>query len=101
MDYVSDLRQAIASNHGCEAHLEEIVPVAETRNGGVFWEGDVAVFLLEGHPRARRCFAWGTPSDDGAEQREITTVLEIPPVTSAGAAVKAAMTARARSGLGA
>jgi len=90
MDYISDLRNAIARDHGCEAHLEQIVPVTETHLGAVAWDGDVAIFLLSGHPKARRCFAWGIPDNDEAESREITTVLEIPPVNSAEAAVKAA-----------
>lgn len=98
MDYISDLRRAIGRNHGCEAHLEQIVPVTETHLGGIVWQGDVAIFLVEGHPEARRCYAWGTPSDDQATSREITTVLEIPPVTTPEAAVKAARARRDAAG---
>ena len=96
MDYISDLKREIGRIHGCEAHLELIVPVTETRFGGIVWDGDVAIFLLTGHPEARRCYAWGYPDNDEAESREITTVLEIPPVNSAEAAVKSAAAARAK-----
>jgi len=94
MDYISALKQAIGKEHGCEAHLERLVPVAETRLGEIAWEGDVAVFRIEGHPQAKRCYAWGVPDDDEAESRQITTVLEIPPVLSAETAVKAAKARR-------
>jgi hypothetical protein len=90
MDYISALKQAIGKEHGCEAHLEQLVPVAETHLGEISWEGDVAVFRIDGHLRARRCYAWGVPDDDEAESRKITTVLEIPPVNSAETAVRAA-----------
>lgn len=100
MDYISDLKREIGRNHGCEAHLEQIVPVTETRLGGIVWDGDVAVFLLTGHPEARRCYAWGVPDDDEAESREITTVLEIPPINSAEAAVRSAIAAKARKEAG-
>jgi hypothetical protein len=98
MDYISALKQAIGKEHGCDAHLERQVPVAETRLGEIAWEGDVAVFRLEGHPRAKRCYAWGVPDDDEAESREVTTVLEVPPVQSAETAVRAYLARRNGSG---
>jgi hypothetical protein len=100
MDYISDLKRAIGKNHGCEAQLEQIEHVMETRLGGIIWEGNVAIFLLTGHPKARRCYAWGVPSGDEAQSREITTVLELPPVTSAESAVKAAAAAKASKDAG-
>ncbi len=91
MTYLDDLKVAIEERYGCEAHLEGFVPVTVARLGGVAWDGEVGIFLLSGHPDAKRCYAWGLPDDDEAGSREITTVLEISPVDSAEAAVKAAI----------
>jgi hypothetical protein len=89
--YLDSLKAAIAQNHGCEAHLEGFVPVTVVRLGGVAWEGEVGIFLLEGHAEAKRCYAWGAPSDDEAPSREVSTVLELPPVVSAESAVREAL----------
>jgi hypothetical protein len=98
MTYVDDLRMEIEQKHGCEAHLEGFVPVTVAHLGGVAWDGDVGVFLLSGHPDAKRCYAWGLPDDDEAGSRDITTVPEIPPVVSAETAVKAALASKAFHG---
>jgi hypothetical protein len=95
MTYLDDLTMTIERDHGCEAHLEQFVPVTVVHMGGIAWEGEVGIFLLTGHPRARRCYAWGVPADDEAKSREITTILEIPPVTSAESAVRKAIESRA------
>jgi hypothetical protein len=91
MTYLDELVRSIEHNHGCEAHFDRFEPVAETYLGEIVWQGDVGVFDLVDHPKARRCYAWGFPPDDEATKRQITTVLEIPPVVSAETAVKAAI----------
>ncbi len=101
MTYLDDLTATIGRKYGCEAHLEGFVPVAVTQLGGIAWEGDVGIFLLNGHPEAKRCFAWGVPDDDEAASRDITTVLELPPVVSAETAVKAFLASKAGKGAGA
>ena len=95
MTYLDDLTMAIAQRHGCEAHLEGFVPVTVVRLGGIEWDGDVGIFLISGHPQARRCYAWGVPEGDEAGSRDITTILEVPPVVSAETAVKSALASRA------
>jgi len=100
MTYLDDLAAAIGRTHGCGAHLEGLVPVTVVQLGGIVWEGEVAIFLLDGHPRAKRCYAWGVPSDDEAASREIITVLELPPVVSAETAVKSALASKARGAPG-
>lgn len=92
MEYLPELRVAIRANHGCDAVHAATVPVTETFRGQVAWQGSVEVFDLVGHRKALRCYAWGHPVDKGP--REITTVLEIPPVTSPQTAVKAAIVAQ-------
>lgn len=98
MTYLDDLTMAIEQKHGCEAHLEGFVPVTVAQLGGVVWDGEVAIFLLNGHPTARRCYAWGLPADDEATSREITTILEVAPVVSAETAVTAALASKAGRG---
>jgi hypothetical protein len=100
MTYIDDLRMAIEQRHGGEAHLEEFVPVTVVQLGGVAWDGDVGIFLLEGQPDAKRCYAWGVPDDDEAAFRDITTVLEVPPVVSAETAVKSALASGPRGSRG-
>jgi len=97
MDYIDDLKAAIRRSHGCDSSLRIITPVKELFQDKVAWEGDVAVFDLIGHPTAKRCYAWGHPSDDDAPKREITTVLDVPPVVSPETAVKAAIAAKGKS----
>jgi hypothetical protein len=60
------------------------------------WEGEVEIFDLVGHPKARRCHAWG--NEDGDEFRS-TAVVEIPPVDSPSSAVDAAIAVKSKSSL--
>jgi hypothetical protein len=97
MTYFAELKKAIYDLHGCHAKHIITTPVKEVFEGNVAWAGDVEVFGIAGHPRAIRCYAWGYPADDNALEREITTVLEIPPIVSAETAVKAAISAAAKN----
>jgi hypothetical protein len=94
MTYLEELETVIVKLHGCVARPVETVPVEEIYRGRTIWKGDVTVFELTGNPRANRCYAWGLPDELGA--LEITTILEIPPVTSAEMAVKVAIASRPR-----
>lgn len=57
--------------------------VEETFRGKTLWYGDVEVFELIGHPKAKRCYAW-----THSQPEEFITILELPPVTDAQSAVK-------------
>lgn len=94
MTYLEELETVIVKIHGCEAKAVETVAVEEVYKGRIIWKGDVTVFELTGNPRAKRCYAWGLPDEVGSI--EITTILEIPPVTSAEMAVKVAIASRPR-----
>lgn len=89
--YLERLRDAIRHMHGCAATHVRTAPVKEVFKGQSVWEGDVEVFDLEGHPKAKRCYAWSHP--EGKETRFVA-VLEIPPVDSPRAAVQAAIASR-------
>jgi len=59
----------------------------------VAWDGDVEIFDIQGHPKARRCYAWSY--EEGGETQHVT-LLEILPVNSAETPVKVAIAASAR-----
>jgi len=76
--------------HGGTATFEETVRVIEDYEGERAWEGDVHVFALEGHPRARRAYAWAVPVP-GTERKRFYAVLHEGPVDSPERAVRAAI----------
>lgn len=90
MTNIEELQSAIRRLHECEADYLETVPVTETFQGQTVWQGEVEVFNLRGHPKAMRCYAWSHETDKG---NRVVAVLELPPVTSAQTAVRAAIVA--------
>ncbi len=90
---IEKLRQAVETMHHCKARHVASEPVIELFRGEVAWDGVVEAFEIDGHPKAKRCYAWSFI--ENAEQ-QYTTVLEIPPVDSAESAVKVAIAAKAR-----
>ena len=84
---------AIKAVHGCDAEHAETVPIKEIFRGQTAWEGNVEVFNVTGHAKAKRCYAWGYRERG---EWEITAVLELPPVISPETAVKVAIAASAR-----
>jgi hypothetical protein len=84
---ISKFEQAIEATHGARSMLLRREHVVERFQGKTVWEGEVLVFALDDHPTARRCYAWEV---DG----QVTTVLGVPPVDSAQAAVRAAIASR-------
>jgi len=88
---IPEIQLAVEKAAGCPAkHIESVI-VVEGWKEQVVWEGTVEVFLLEGHPKAKRAYGW-RDVDSG----EFTAVLEIPPVDSPNTAVRAAIVAKAR-----
>lgn len=96
MDYIGELRKVIRQLHGCEADHAETVPVKEVFQGQTVWEGEVEVFNIRGHPKARRCYAWAHPTGEDDKGKRYVAVLELPPVDSAQKAVRAAIVDEAR-----
>lgn len=89
MSYIEELRDVIRRLHGVEAAHVESVAVKETFKGQTVWEGIVEVFDLIGHPTASRAYAW---AHDGKRPKESSVaVLHVGPITSAAAAVRAAL----------
>ena len=69
--------------HNSAATWIESVPVTETFEGKTIWQGNVEVFALRDHPKAKRCYGWSY-----GEPEEFITILELPPVKSVQDAVK-------------
>jgi len=93
MDYLAEARNAVEQSHGVTAKHVETVPVTEMFRGKVAWDGEVEVFAIEGHAKAKRCYAWGYSNEKRGGKYDFVTVLEIPPVTSAQTAVQVAIAA--------
>jgi hypothetical protein len=100
MEYTRQLKDAILRLHGCEAEYAGRDDVIEDVTGpsvdDLYWSGYVEIFRLHGHPQAKRCYAWSTYSGEEDEVHYVV-VLELPPVDSPHAAVRAAMTAEMKS----
>src|SRR6185437_12114993 len=80
------LEAVVESQHGGTAALLQSVPVRETHDGQVVWEGVVHLFDLKGHPKVTRACAWSSPIE-GSTKCRFFAVLHIPPVDSPFTAV--------------
>lgn len=80
----------ISTLHGCGSKHIETVPVHEVFQGKTVWQGEVEVFDLVGHPKAKRAYAWSHAEGKDDKGERFVTVLEIPPVKCPRTAVQAA-----------
>lgn len=92
---VSELKQAVESQHGGTATFVQAVPVHEVFEGKTVWDGVVHVFDLAGHPKANRAYAWSYERPDG--KRRFFAVLHTPQIDGPRKAVAAAIVAESRS----
>src|SRR5437867_8947190 len=88
---ITKLKDAIRAMHGCESLHVESVPVKEAFEGQTAWEGNVEVFDLISHPKAKRAYAWSYRDGD---QNKTIAVLGILPVDSPQSAVKVAIASK-------
>ena len=95
-DYIARLQVAVEQLHGCGAIYRETVPVHEVFQGQTVWQGEVEVFDLSGHPKAKRAYGWSHREGKNDEGERFVAVLEIPPVVSPITAVRASIMADAR-----
>jgi hypothetical protein len=87
-DYISRVQVAMMQLHNCSATWRESVPVHEVFRGQTVWKGEVEVFDLQGHPKAKRAYGWSHPEGQDDKGERFVTALEIPPVVSAETAVR-------------
>jgi hypothetical protein len=57
-DYLARLQVAVSQLHNCGAVWRESVPVKEVFRDKTIWQGEVEVFDLTGHPKAKRAYGW-------------------------------------------
>lgn len=90
-EYIEHLRQVIFQLHQTTSIWIKSVRVEGIFRGRTPWKGDVEVFDLTDHPKAKRCYGWtfGKPE-------HLVTVLELPPVTDAKSAVKIGVSCQVR-----
>src|SRR5207237_1297192 len=79
--YIQTLRDTIQKRHGCISRYVQTVAVKCQINGQSDWHGNIEVFDLAGHPKARQCYAWGFKDDAGHWQ--YVTILKEPTIDSA------------------
>jgi len=91
--YLDRLHLAVQHLHNCAAVWRETVPVNEVFKGHTVWKGEVELFDLIGHPKAKRAYAWSHREGKDDQGERFVAVLEIPPVTSPETAVKASIMA--------
>ena len=93
LSYIEMLQRAVEQAHGCKAEHDRTAHVEEVFQGQMAWVGDVEVFLLTGHPRAKRGYAWGHAMRDTGNEVRVVTVLGVPPVDSPRKAVQVSIVA--------
>ena len=87
-DYIGRLEAAIMQLHSCGAIWHKTVPVHEVFRGQTVWKGEVEVFNLKGHSKAKCCYGWLPRNGKNDEAERFVIVLEIPPVESASTAMR-------------
>ena len=88
----TQLKRAVEAQHGCTVTLAQSVPVKETFGGKTVLEGVVHVFRIDGHPKAKKAYAWSSPIE-GSDKRRFFAVLHMGAVRSPVDAVRAAIVA--------
>ena len=92
-DYLARVQLAVSQLHNCGAVWRETVPVHEVFQGQTVWQGDVEVFDLHDHPKAKRAYGWSHLDGKDDDKERFVTVLEVPPVESPVTAVRASIMA--------
>jgi hypothetical protein len=84
---IEALLQRIEQAHACRAiHLQTVL-VERTADGEILWSGEVEIFQVEGHPKARTAYGWGMRGTDGTT--DWVTILGLTPTVDANKAVQA------------
>ncbi len=92
-EYLERLKAAVEKMHGGQAVYTATVPVHEVFQGQTVWQGEVEIFDLSGHPKAKRDYAWSHAEGVNDFDERFVAVLELPPVDSPKTVVKAAIVA--------
>jgi hypothetical protein len=90
---IDALADAVKNLHQVKAIFVRAVEVHEKFKGQTVWHGVVSQFEIEGHPRAKTCYAWSEPTETEGK-RKYFAVLAIPPVVSPETALRAAIASK-------
>ncbi len=96
--YIERIKQVIFRRHQTDAQWARTVPVREFYQGKLIWEGEVEIFRISGHPKAKRCFAWLDKDGKEDSDEHFATVLEIPPVNGPHSAVQVSVASEVGEG---
>jgi hypothetical protein len=94
---IERLREAVERAHDCKARYVCSTEVCEVFGGEIIWDGVVKTFDIEGHPKAKRCYAFPFIDDDESDPSGGRIVLNLPPVDSPETAVKVAIARKSRN----
>lgn len=87
---IPEVQLAVEKAAGCAAEFLRTALVMEGWKKELVWQGEVEMFTLKGHPKAKVAFGW--KNFDGT----FTAVLGVPPIETPNAAVRAAIVAKVR-----
>jgi hypothetical protein len=97
-DYLSRLQKTVQQLHGCAAVHSDTVTVHEIFQDQTLWHGEVEIFNLTGHPKAKKAYGWSRRDGVQDQTERLVTVLELAPVVSPVTAVRASIMADKRPG---
>lgn len=93
---IEALKKAIKDLHGLDAVHVGSEAVHERFQGKTVWQGVVEIFDVSGHPTATKCYAWSHRTGPVDAHERTVTVLRVPPINSALAAVQASIASEIR-----
>ena len=96
--YIERLKLAVEHLHRCSAVHVRTESVHERFKDQTVWRGEVEIFDLTGHPKAKRAYGWSHAEGRDDTGERFVTVLEIPPVESAETAVRVQIVKDVKSG---
>ena len=66
---IDQLKEAVEGTHNCTASFRAKIYIDETFGGKKVWQGDLYVFDLEDHPKAKTCYAWSSLVEGSDKRR--------------------------------
>ena len=94
--YLERLKLAIEQKYRCSCFYRRTQLVHEKAQGKTVWIGEVEVFELANHPKAKRCYAWDHGEGRETGGNRFVAMLDVRPVVSPQAAVRASLGVGAR-----
>jgi len=82
---IEALKQSIYENHACTAIYIQSVLVEETDNSKTLWTGQIEIFEIQGHEKAKIAYGWWQENSS----IELVTILALTPTMDARKAVQA------------